>query len=83
MDYSKSTGDLVPKIAQSTNTEVSGGFAIIKDVSIYNIAEQNQMQPRMIRTGTTRGDQQIKGAYTVADGNNTVKVLIGYKKGAF
>jgi hypothetical protein len=82
-DYLSSTGDITTDLNQSKESTTSNGFLAIQDTDITQIAQQNQIAPRMIRTGTTRGDQQIKGVYTVVDENSTIRVEIGYDKSAF
>ena len=82
-NYVPAIGDISVGIAQSKAEKLSNGFMSIDNTDIDQIAQQNQTSPRMIRTGTTRGDQQIKGNYTVVDENSTIRVLIGFKTGAF
>lgn len=81
--YRQSTADITSPLGQSKDSSISSGFASIDDVSIDQIAQQNQLSPRHVRTGTTRGDQQVKGTYQVADNNNVIRVIMGYAKGKF
>lgn len=39
--------------------------------------------PYKVNTGATRGAQRIKGTIEVVDNNNIVRIVFGYKKGAF
>ena len=38
---------------------------------------------RKLQTGSTRGNQQIRGKFTVVDENSITRVIIGFEKGAF
>ena len=81
--YNQSVADIDAPLGQSKTTKLDNDFFAVSDVSIQDIAMQNQIAPRQVRTGNTRGDQQIKGVTTVVDTNNTVRIIMGYKKGGF
>ncbi len=53
----------------------------------YKAPEGNQsvgfITPYKLQSGNTRGSQRIKGTIEVVDENNTVRLIMGYKKGAF
>lgn len=53
------------------------------DIPSFNRSDLSRVLPRQISTGTTRGDQQIKGKYTVVDSDNLVRVIVGYLPGGF
>ena len=81
--YNPKTGDLVTEFDQLGVSKMKRGFAEIADANIDNIAEQNQTAPRNVRTGQTRGDQQIRGLYKVEDPSGRIVVMLGYTTGAF
>lgn len=82
-NYSQATADIDTPLGQAKGNSVSNGFLSIDDVSINEIAMQNQISPRHVRTGTTRGDQQVKGTYQVADSNNVIRVVMGFIQNGF
>lgn len=53
----------------------------IQDVSLESI--QERIAPRQISTGNNRGEMTIKGLIRVVDTQTNVRLILGYKKGAF
>ena len=81
--YNPNTADIQTTYEQMGKTKMTQGFATIDDMNLDNIAEQNQTAPRNVRTGMTRGDQQIRGLYKVEDPSGRIVVMLGYSPGAF
>lgn len=81
--YNPNTADIQTSYEQLNASKMTKGFASIDDMNIDNIAEQNQTAPRNVRTGMTRGDQQIRGLYKVEDPSGRLVVMLGYSPGAF
>jgi hypothetical protein len=64
----------------------SNGNTTSSDDSVKPVpveSPQTRVKPRQVTTGTTRGEQQIKGKLLVVDENNLPRVLIGYKENGF
>lgn len=83
MVYNSSTADIETNVGFPKVSELSDGFMSIPDVSISDIADQNQIYARQIRTGNTRGSQSVKGTIAVTDNNNVTTVIMGFSPGAF
>jgi len=43
----------------------------------------NFTPPYKVATGDTRGDLRIKGVITIADTDNTIRLVMGFKKDGF
>lgn len=76
--YNPNTGDLVTEFSEIKETKLSKGFHDIPDTNLNNMAEQNQIAPRQMRTGEMRGDQQIRGMIKVEDRSGRTVVMMGY-----
>lgn len=81
--YNPNTGDLQVPYQQLKESKLSSGFATIDDTNIDNIAQQNQIAPRQVRTGEMRGDQQVRGLIKVEDRSGRIVMMFGYSPGAF
>ncbi len=81
--YNPNTADIQTSFEQIGKTKMTQGFATIDDMNIDNIAEQNQVAPRQVRTGEFRGDQQIRGLIKAEDRSGRVVVMMGYSPGSF
>lgn len=53
---------------------------IVKSTPIMD-AVQDRVLPRQLSSGTTRGEMQIKGKFTVVDDYGTPKIVLGYDEG--
>lgn len=81
--YNPNTADIQSQFDQLGETKLTQGFRSIDDNNIENMAEQNQMAPRQVRTGEFRGDQQIRGLLKVVDRSGRLVVMTGYSPGSF
>lgn len=81
--YNPNTADIQSEFSELGKTKMKQGFAEIDDNNIDNIAQQNQIAPRTVRTGESRGDQQIRGLIKAVDRSGRTVVMMGYKPGAF
>ena len=76
--FNQYTGDLISERKQSTETKMMQGFREIGYTSVEDIQQQQQITPRQVRTGQTRGDQQLRGLTKVEDRNGRVVMMMGY-----
>lgn len=81
--YNPNTADIQTSFEQIGKTKMTQGFAEIDNMNIENVAEQNQVAPRQVRTGEFRGDQQIRGLIKAEDRSGRVVVMMGYSPGSF
>ncbi len=81
--FNPNTADIQTQFDQLNPTKLSQGFRTIDDNNIENMAEQQQMAPRQVRTGEFRGDQQIRGTINTVDKSGRTVVMMGYKPGSF
>lgn len=81
--YNPNTADIETTYEQLGKTKMSKGFAEIDDMNMEDIAQQNQIAPRQVRTGEMRGDQQIRGLIKAEDRSGRVVVMMGYSPGSF
>jgi hypothetical protein len=81
--YNPNTADIDGSFQQIKTTKMTQGFATIDDMNLNNIAEQNQIAPRAVRTGEMRGDQQLRGLIKVEDRSGRTVVMMGYSPGSF
>ena len=64
-----------------SSTGLTNDYTNIADVPIDALSDR--VQPRQIPTGDTRGEQTIKGLIRVVDSTGEVRMIMGYKEGAF
>lgn len=76
--FNQNTGDIISQREQIKKTNLTRGFAEIGYTSVEDLQQQNQIQPRQVRTGQTRGDQQIHGMQKVEDDNGRIVVMLGH-----
>ena len=81
--FNPNTADIQSQFDQLGETKLTQGFRTIDDNNIENMAEQQQMAPRQVRTGEFRGDQQIRGTISTVDRSGRTVVVMGYKPGSF
>ena len=81
--YNPNTADIQTPFDQLNPTKLTQGFRTVDDNNIENMAEQQQMAPRQVRTGEFRGDQQIRGLIKVEDRAGRTVVMMGYSPGSF
>lgn len=81
--YNPNTADIETSYEQLGKTKMKQGFAEIDDMNMEDIAQQNQIAPRQVRTGEMRGDQQIRGLIKAEDRSGRVVVMLGYSPGSF
>ena len=81
--YNPNTGDVEASYEELKVTKLSDRFMTIDNANVTNMAQQQQIAPRMQRTGQQRVDQQIEGLIKVVDKNGRVVVMMGYSPGAF
>ena len=81
--YNPNTADIQTSFEQLKKTKMTQGFQEIPDNNLDNIAEQNQIAPRQVRTGEMRGGQQIRGLIKAEDRSGRVVVMLGYSPGSF
>lgn len=81
--YNPNTGDLVTEFSEIKKTKMKQGFNEIDYTDVNDIAQQNQIAPRQVRTGELRGDQQVRGLIKVEDRSGRVVMMLGYSPGAF
>jgi len=81
--FNPNTADIQTQFDQLNPTKLSQGFRTIDDNNIENMAEQQQMAPRQVRTGEFRGDQQLRGLIKVEDRAGRTVVMMGYSPGSF
>lgn len=81
--YNPNTGDIQTPYEELKESKLRDTFMQIDDTNITNLAEQNQIAPRLQRTGEQRGDQQVRGLIKVVDRTGRVVVMMGYNPGAF
>ena len=81
--YNPKTADLVSEFSGIEITKVSDKFHSIPDNDLNNMAQQQQIAPRQMRTGEMRGDQQIRGLIKTEDRSGRVVVMMGYSPGSF
>jgi hypothetical protein len=72
--------ELKPSMAYG---KVNTQFPTIQDTPLKSLAQQTRVMPRQTATGVTRGEQTIKGTIAITDRNNTKRMIMGYKTGAF
>lgn len=70
-------GNVLPK------NGISNTFHNVDAVDVYRDAEQMRVMPRQLSTGSSRGEQVVKGRLVVADDNGDARVIIGYQSGGF
>lgn len=76
-------GDQRYGFSAPTGGKLSESFPTVQDYSIEAVAQQNRVIPRQVSTGQTRGEQQVKGNWTVTDQNGVVRIVMGFSPGAF
>lgn len=76
--FNSNTGDLVTQYEQSKKTDMMQGFREIGYTSVEDVQQQQQITPRQVRTGQTRGDQYLRGLQKTEDRNGREVVLVGY-----
>lgn len=75
--FNQNTGDIISERTQSKETKMMQGFREIGYTSIEDTQQQQQITPRQVRTGQTRGDQQLRGLTKVEDRNGRVVMMMG------
>ena len=75
--FNQNTGDIISERTQSKETKMMQGFREIGYTSIEDTQQQQQIMPRQVRTGQTRGDRQIRGLDKVEDRNGRVVMMMG------
>lgn len=75
--FNQNTGDIISERTQSKETKMMQGFREIGYTSIEDTQQQQQITPRQVRTGQTRGDRQIRGLDKVEDRNGRVVMMMG------
>ena len=70
-------GNKLPKYS------VSNTLHNVDAVDVYKQAQQMRVMPRQLSTGSSRGEQQVKGRVVVSDDNGDARVIIGYQNGGF
>jgi hypothetical protein len=53
----------------------------IQGVSLQSI--QERVIPRQVSTGSNRGEMTVKGLIRIVDTDSSVKMIMGFKPGAF
>lgn len=76
--FNQNTGDIISERTQSKETKMMQGFREIGYTSVEDTQQQQQIAPRQVRTGQTRGDQQLRGLTKVEDRNGRTVMLMGY-----
>lgn len=75
--FNSNTGDLVTQYEQSKKTDMMQGFREIGYTAVEDIQQQQQITPRQVRTGQTRGDQYLRGLQITEQRNSRQVVVIG------
>ena len=75
--FNQNTGDIISERTQSKETKMMQGFREIGYTSVEDTQQQQQITPRQVRTGQTRGDQQIRGLNKVEDRNGCIVMVEG------
>lgn len=70
-----------PMSAYDSSSQPKGEMNNISGVSLASI--QDRIIPRQVSTGNNRGELTIKGLIRVVDTNQTIRMIMGYKKDAF
>jgi hypothetical protein len=63
------------------NSKPTGQMNNIQTVSLASL--QERVAPRHIATGNNRGEMTVKGLIRVVDTDSSVRLIMGFKKGAF
>lgn len=68
----------------SSYDESSRPKATMNNIQSVSLADlQERIAPRQISTGNNRGEMTVKGLIRVVDTDGSVRLILGYKKGAF
>lgn len=62
---------------------ISNTMHNVDAVDVYRDAQQQRVMPRQLSSGSSRGEQQVKGRVVVSDDNGDARVIIGYQSGGF
>jgi hypothetical protein len=85
--YTPTFGNLGFQIQPSMTGEVSNTFGTIPYLSLEALIYQQQMQsqvsPTTVLPGQNTGQQNIQGQYTVTDGSNNQRLVMGYSQGNY
>lgn len=76
-------GDQRYGFSAPTGGRLSESFPTVQDYSIEAVAQQSRVIPRQVSTGQTRGEQQVKGNWTVTDQKGVVRIVMGYQPNGF
>lgn len=76
--FNQNTGDIISERTHSKETKMMQGFREIGYTSVEDTQQQQQITPRQVRTGQTRGDQQLRGLTKVEDRNGRTVMFMGY-----
>lgn len=71
----------LPMSSYSAMSQPTSTYNNIRGISLE--APQERIIPRQVTTGNNRGEMTIKGLIRVVDTDNTVRLILGYRKDAF
>lgn len=81
MDTTQDVFKPLPMSAYSASSQPRASHSNIRDVSLDSI--QERIAPRQVGTGNNRGEMTVKGLIRVVDTDTTIRLVLGYKAGAF
>jgi hypothetical protein len=81
--YNPNTASLETSFSQIKETRLTTKFEEIENTVVGDIAQQQQITPRQVRTGETRGDTQLRGLIKAEDRSGRIVAMFGYSQGAF